>query len=54
MVKIHTDKNVADLLTKAFDLYLILLGKTKKSVRLMMEKLFGMELELIPVTTAGF
>ncbi|GJZ81072.1 hypothetical protein Tco_0646066 [Tanacetum coccineum] len=47
MVKIHTDKNVADLLTKAFDLYLILLGKAKKSVRLMMEKLFGMELELI-------
>ncbi|GJX16933.1 ribonuclease H-like domain-containing protein [Tanacetum coccineum] len=47
MVKIHTDKNVADLLTKAFDLYLILLGKAKKSVRLMMEKLFGIELELI-------
>ncbi|GKB78102.1 hypothetical protein Tco_0944997 [Tanacetum coccineum] len=31
-------------------LYLILLGKAKKSVRLMMEKLFGMELELILVT----
>ncbi|GJZ44014.1 uncharacterized mitochondrial protein-like protein [Tanacetum coccineum] len=46
MVKIYTDKNVADLI-KAFDLYLILLGKTKKSVRLMMEKLFGMEFELI-------
>ncbi|GKE85455.1 hypothetical protein Tco_1559197 [Tanacetum coccineum] len=46
MVKIHTNKNVADLLIKAFDLYLILLGKEKKSVRLMMEKLFGMELEL--------
>ncbi|GJT76437.1 uncharacterized mitochondrial protein-like protein [Tanacetum coccineum] len=28
-------------------LYLILLGKGKKSIRLMMEKLFGMELELI-------
>ncbi|GKD69122.1 putative ribonuclease H-like domain-containing protein, partial [Tanacetum coccineum] len=39
MVKIHTDKNVADLFTKAFDLYLILLGKAKKSVRLIMEKL---------------
>ncbi|GJV45344.1 hypothetical protein Tco_1429880 [Tanacetum coccineum] len=50
MVKIHTDKNVADLLTKAFDLYLILLGKAKKSVRLMMGKLFGMELKLILVT----
>ncbi|GJZ42314.1 putative ribonuclease H-like domain-containing protein [Tanacetum coccineum] len=50
MVKIHTDKNVADLLIKAFDLYLILLGKAKKSIRLMMEKLFGMELELILVT----
>ncbi|GJV97201.1 retrovirus-related pol polyprotein from transposon TNT 1-94 [Tanacetum coccineum] len=47
MVKIHTDKNVADLLTKAFDLYLILLGKAKKSVKLMMEKLFRMELELM-------
>ncbi|GKB53319.1 putative ribonuclease H-like domain-containing protein [Tanacetum coccineum] len=37
-------------------LYLILLGKAKKSVILMMEKLFGMELELIlclsPKTTA--
>ncbi|GJR68934.1 hypothetical protein Tco_0014999 [Tanacetum coccineum] len=31
-------------------LYLILLGKANKSVRLMMEKLFGMELELILVT----
>ncbi|GJW33742.1 hypothetical protein Tco_0053774 [Tanacetum coccineum] len=31
-------------------LYLILLGKAKKSVRLMMGKLFGMELELILVT----
>ncbi|GJV39948.1 hypothetical protein Tco_1418388, partial [Tanacetum coccineum] len=51
MVKIHTDKNVADLLTKAFDLYLILLGKAKKSVRLMMEKLFGMNLELILAKT---
>ncbi|GJY37114.1 hypothetical protein Tco_0422492 [Tanacetum coccineum] len=50
MVKIHTDKNVADLLTKAFDLYLILLGKAKKSVKLMMEKLFRMELELMLVT----
>ncbi|GKA85298.1 putative ribonuclease H-like domain-containing protein [Tanacetum coccineum] len=46
MFKIHTDKNVADLLTNAFDLYLILLGKAKKSVKLMMEKLFRMELEL--------
>ncbi|GJZ98400.1 hypothetical protein Tco_0670853 [Tanacetum coccineum] len=36
--------------TKAFDLYLILLGKAKKSVKLMMEKLFGMELELMLVT----
>ncbi|GJR53197.1 hypothetical protein Tco_1403718 [Tanacetum coccineum] len=35
MVKIHTDKNVADLLTKAFDF----VEKAKKSVRLMMEKL---------------
>ncbi|GJV60249.1 hypothetical protein Tco_1466349 [Tanacetum coccineum] len=34
MVKIHTDKNVADLLTKAFDV-----KKAKKSVRLIMEKL---------------
>ncbi|GJR76348.1 putative ribonuclease H-like domain-containing protein [Tanacetum coccineum] len=34
MVKIHTDKNVADLLTKAFDV-----KKAKKSVILMMEKL---------------
>ncbi|GJX91029.1 putative ribonuclease H-like domain-containing protein [Tanacetum coccineum] len=34
MVKIHTDKNVADLLTKAFDV-----RKAKKSVRLMMEEL---------------
>ncbi|GJR75104.1 retrovirus-related pol polyprotein from transposon TNT 1-94 [Tanacetum coccineum] len=34
MVKIHTDKNVADLLTKAFDV-----KKGKKSVRFMMEKL---------------
>ncbi|GJS54377.1 putative ribonuclease H-like domain-containing protein [Tanacetum coccineum] len=35
-------------------LYLILLGKAKKSVRLMMEKLFGMELELMwhKLTTA--
>ncbi|GKA38859.1 hypothetical protein Tco_0731410 [Tanacetum coccineum] len=49
MVKIHTDKNIADLLTKAFDLYLILLGKAKKSVKLMMEKLFRMELELMLV-----
>ncbi|GKA27115.1 hypothetical protein Tco_0713283 [Tanacetum coccineum] len=51
MVKIHTDKNVADLLTKAFDssLYLILLGKAKKSVKLMMEKLFGMELKFMLV-----
>ncbi|GJU72595.1 putative ribonuclease H-like domain-containing protein [Tanacetum coccineum] len=31
-------------------LYLILLGKAKKSVRLMMGKLFGMELKLILVT----
>ncbi|GKA44646.1 putative ribonuclease H-like domain-containing protein [Tanacetum coccineum] len=31
-------------------LYLILLGKAKKSVKLMMEKLFGMELELMLVT----
>ncbi|GJX04418.1 hypothetical protein Tco_0190334 [Tanacetum coccineum] len=64
MVKIHTDKNVADLLTKAFDV-----RKAKKSVRLMMEELcknrqsdlvrkriervdrvFGMELELILAT----
>ncbi|GJS49118.1 putative ribonuclease H-like domain-containing protein [Tanacetum coccineum] len=52
MVKIHTDKNVADLLTNAFDLYLILLEKAKKSVRLMMEKLFGMELELLKVNAA--
>ncbi|GJZ12600.1 hypothetical protein Tco_0547830 [Tanacetum coccineum] len=80
MVKIHTEKNVADLLTKAFDvsrfqyliasigmlnlkmllvilntaefLLLIILNtvrKSKESVRLMMEKLFGMELELILV-----
>ncbi|GJR41398.1 hypothetical protein Tco_1217082 [Tanacetum coccineum] len=42
MVKIHTDKNVADLLTKDFDV-----RKSKKSVIFMMEKLFGMELELI-------
>ncbi|GJX62243.1 hypothetical protein Tco_0295143 [Tanacetum coccineum] len=48
MVKIHTDKNVADLLTKAFDF--LLLGKAKKSVKLMMEKLFRMELELMLVT----
>ncbi|GJV34040.1 hypothetical protein Tco_1394440 [Tanacetum coccineum] len=41
MVKIYTDKNVADLLTKAFD------DKQKKSVRLMMDMLFGMELELM-------
>ncbi|GJS10015.1 ribonuclease H-like domain-containing protein [Tanacetum coccineum] len=34
MVKIHIDKNVADLLTKAFDV-----KKAKKSVRLIMEKL---------------
>ncbi|GJX38729.1 hypothetical protein Tco_0252032 [Tanacetum coccineum] len=34
MVKIHTDKNVADLLTKAFDA-----KKAKKSVRLIIEKL---------------
>ncbi|GKA65878.1 hypothetical protein Tco_0765585 [Tanacetum coccineum] len=76
MVKIHTDKNVTDLLTKAFDVillfmslkvsavkyncsavilillsfylvYVILLGKAKKSVKLMMEKLFRMELELM-------
>ncbi|GJT69690.1 putative ribonuclease H-like domain-containing protein [Tanacetum coccineum] len=39
-----------DLLTKAFDLYLLLLGKAKKSARLMMEKLFGMALKLILVT----
>ncbi|GJX86102.1 ribonuclease H-like domain-containing protein [Tanacetum coccineum] len=51
MVKIHTDKNIADLLTKAFDLYLILLGKAKKSVKLMMEKLFRIELELMLVKT---
>ncbi|GKE44000.1 hypothetical protein Tco_1471284, partial [Tanacetum coccineum] len=51
MVKIHTDKNVADLFTKAFNLYLILLGKAKKSVKLMMEKLFRMELELMLVKT---
>ncbi|GJV19828.1 putative ribonuclease H-like domain-containing protein [Tanacetum coccineum] len=42
-------RNVADLLTKAFDLYLLLLGKAKKSVKLMMEKLFRMELELMLV-----
>ncbi|GJU93114.1 hypothetical protein Tco_1317870 [Tanacetum coccineum] len=42
MVKIHTDKNVADLLTKAFDV-----RKAKKNVKLMMEKLFRMELELM-------
>ncbi|GJW00801.1 hypothetical protein Tco_1556052 [Tanacetum coccineum] len=42
MVKIHTDKNVADLLTKAFDV-----RKAKKSIKLMMEKLLIMELELI-------
>ncbi|GKB49635.1 hypothetical protein Tco_0900388 [Tanacetum coccineum] len=51
MVKIHTDKNVADLLTKAFDLYLIPLGKAKKSVKLMMEKLFRMKLELMLSTS---
>ncbi|GJR48698.1 retrovirus-related pol polyprotein from transposon TNT 1-94 [Tanacetum coccineum] len=34
MVKIHTDKNVADLLIKAFDV-----KKAKKNVRLIMEKL---------------
>ncbi|GKB76271.1 retrovirus-related pol polyprotein from transposon TNT 1-94, partial [Tanacetum coccineum] len=45
MVKIHTDKNVTDLLTKAFDV-----RKAKKSVKLMMEKLFRMELELLLVT----
>ncbi|GJV73357.1 retrovirus-related pol polyprotein from transposon TNT 1-94 [Tanacetum coccineum] len=44
MVKIHIDKNVADLLTKAFNV-----RKAKKSVRLMMGKLFGIELELILV-----
>ncbi|GJW83980.1 hypothetical protein Tco_0157125 [Tanacetum coccineum] len=47
MVKIYTDKNVADLLTKAFDLYLILLEKAKKSIKLMMEMLFGKKLELM-------
>ncbi|GKD61962.1 hypothetical protein Tco_1299471, partial [Tanacetum coccineum] len=46
MVKIHTDKNVADLLTKSFDV-----RKAKKSVKLMMEKLLRMELELILVKT---
>ncbi|GJU87425.1 hypothetical protein Tco_1294971 [Tanacetum coccineum] len=40
-------RNVADLLTKAFDLYSLLLGKAKKSYKLMMEKLFRMELELM-------
>ncbi|GKB94570.1 hypothetical protein Tco_0980707 [Tanacetum coccineum] len=47
MFNIYTDKNVADLLTKAFDftaefLLLVILNtaeKAKKSVRLMMEKL---------------
>ncbi|GKA53986.1 hypothetical protein Tco_0752935 [Tanacetum coccineum] len=42
MVKIDTDKNAVDLLTKAFDV-----RKAKKSVKLMMEKLFRMELELM-------
>ncbi|GJT84484.1 retrovirus-related pol polyprotein from transposon TNT 1-94 [Tanacetum coccineum] len=41
---------------KSFDLYLILLGKAKKSIRLMMKKLIGMEFELMlclsPKTTA--
>ncbi|GJT01686.1 hypothetical protein Tco_0822855 [Tanacetum coccineum] len=46
MVKIHTDKNVVDLLTKAFDV-----RKAKKSVKLMMEKLFRMELELMLAKT---
>ncbi|GJZ87871.1 ribonuclease H-like domain-containing protein [Tanacetum coccineum] len=50
ITKSTTVRNVADLLTKAFDLYLILLGKAKKSVKLMMEKLFRMELELMLVT----
>ncbi|GJT61626.1 putative ribonuclease H-like domain-containing protein [Tanacetum coccineum] len=34
-------------------LYLILLGKAKKSVKLMMEKLFGMELELMLLMMLG-
>ncbi|GKA19719.1 ribonuclease H-like domain-containing protein [Tanacetum coccineum] len=34
-----------------YSLYLLLLGKAKKSVRLMMEKLFGMELKLILATS---
>ncbi|GJY73477.1 hypothetical protein Tco_0477908 [Tanacetum coccineum] len=33
-----------------FRINYLIMGKAKKSVRLMMEKLFGMELELIPVT----
>ncbi|GJZ56656.1 hypothetical protein Tco_0612150 [Tanacetum coccineum] len=43
-VENHIDKNVANLLTKAFDI------KQKKSVRVMMGMLFGMELELMMVT----
>ncbi|GJV27132.1 hypothetical protein Tco_1383580 [Tanacetum coccineum] len=65
MVKIHTDRNVADLLTKAFDVILLVIlntaellllvilntvRKAKKSVKLMIEKLFRMELELMLVT----
>ncbi|GJX55394.1 hypothetical protein Tco_0285291 [Tanacetum coccineum] len=38
---------VANSITEAEYLYLILLGKAKKSVKLMMEKLFRMELELM-------
>ncbi|GJS46618.1 hypothetical protein Tco_0596739 [Tanacetum coccineum] len=45
MVKIHTDKNVADLLTKAFDVK-DFPGKAKKSVKLIMEKLFGIRVNI--------
>ncbi|GJR30428.1 putative ribonuclease H-like domain-containing protein [Tanacetum coccineum] len=50
VVNSTTEAEYVAALSCCGQLYLILLGKANKSVRLMMEKLFGMELELILVT----
>ncbi|GJW00979.1 putative ribonuclease H-like domain-containing protein [Tanacetum coccineum] len=50
VVNSTTEAEFVAALSCCGQLYLILLGKANKSVRLMMEKLFGMELELILVT----
>ncbi|GJT43837.1 hypothetical protein Tco_0952552 [Tanacetum coccineum] len=50
MLRAAWDRKSTTEVVNSWVLYLILLGKAKKSVKLMMEKLFRMELELMLVT----